>query len=102
MTDFTKLPPECDELCTWRPCLHRGENKGPYTVGRGYTSYYKTPEYCCMTRLVHGCNGRGKPDIKKMLVDLRDQNAQLKMTNKVRAYTRKLLNIIQLLGGLDD
>ncbi len=45
------LEPEC----AFRSCLRVGENKGPFTQGRGYTSYYKNPELVCMARHLHGC-----------------------------------------------
>lgn len=44
-----------DHECEGRPCLHIAEDKGSYSVGRGYTSYYKNPQLCCMTRHVRGC-----------------------------------------------
>lgn len=97
--DFAKLPPECEQLCRWRSCLHKGHNKGPYTPGRGYTSYYKHPIYCCMTRLQHGCP-YPKPAIKTeaMLNDLELNLRQLKMTNKVAVFIRQLLHIIRELA----
>lgn len=48
------IPPECDPLCIFRNCYAKGEDKGSYVVGRGYTGYYQ-PEPCCMTRLRQGC-----------------------------------------------
>lgn len=44
-----------DGQCCARPCLHVGEDKGSYTQGRGYTSYYKNPKLVCMSRLLRGC-----------------------------------------------
>lgn len=41
--------------CPFRPCMWPGENKGPYTPGRGYTSYYARPEGVCMERHSRGC-----------------------------------------------
>ena len=97
--DFVNLPPECDQLCQWRSCLHKGHNKGPYTPGRGYTSYYGHPIYCCMTRLVHGCPyPRPAVNVKKMMQDLETKERELKMTNKVAAYIRGLHLIIRELA----
>ncbi len=44
-----------DENCAFRPCLHIGEDKGPFTQGVGYTSYYANPKLCCMHNHIHGC-----------------------------------------------
>ena len=62
-----KLPPECDFWCAFRHCFQKGFDKGPYVVGRGYTSYYKKPKYVCMHRLLVGCpdgpiDGRPLPE----------------------------------------
>lgn len=60
-SDFTKLPPECDSLCNYRDCLHRGYDKGSYSPGKGYSNYRKKPMYCCLTRLSQGCPGTHSP-----------------------------------------
>lgn len=63
------LAPECDELCRFRHCLVPGEDKGSYTPGKGYTEYKCLPEPVCLTRLLHGCPGKGKrpePDWDEM------------------------------------
>jgi hypothetical protein len=44
-----------DGKCAGRPCLNVGENKGFFTIGKGYTSYYKNPPLVCMERHLHGC-----------------------------------------------
>ncbi len=57
-SDELILPPECDLLCRFRSCYHKGEDKGSFTQGVGYTRYYETFNPCCMSRLSHGCGGR--------------------------------------------
>ena len=47
---------ECPKL----NCYQLGQDKGPYSPGRGYTSYYKTPKWVCMRRHLHGC-----PDVEE-------------------------------------
>lgn len=49
------LPPECDALCIIRTCYNKYEDKGSFSQGRGYTSYYKDFRPACGTRLCHGC-----------------------------------------------
>lgn len=101
MTDFSKLPPECDELCRWRKCLHKGENKGPYTPGRGYTSYFDKPEYVCMTRMQHGCGdnreGLKSVDTKKMIQHFQDKIDDVTASKKVKSIMLNMLWIIKLL-----
>lgn len=41
--------------CPFRECMWPGEDKGSYTVGRGYTSYHDVPIPVCMTRHTEGC-----------------------------------------------
>jgi len=36
-------------------CLSPMPDKGPFTQGLGYTSYYKKPKWVCRTRHLHGC-----------------------------------------------
>lgn len=97
--DFSELPPECDVLCEWRRCLHRGYNKGSYTPGRGYTSYYAKPIYVCLYRMQHGCpQPRPTPDLQTMITDLQAKTHSLKMTKKVRAEISRLYKIIRLLS----
>ena len=57
-SDPLAMPPECDPLCRFRGCYNKGEDKGTFSPGRGYTSYYKTFNPACMQRLHHGCRGR--------------------------------------------
>ena len=104
MTDFSQLPPECDALCEWRTCLHKGENRGTFSVGRGYTSYYEKPVYVCMYRQHHGC-GNNRIDLsllntKEMLKDIEFKIQELKMTNKARGYMNRLKNLIELLAEI--
>jgi hypothetical protein len=54
-TRFTVPSVNHDGMCWARPCMNAGENKGSFTQGRGYTSYYKDPIPCCMTNHLHGC-----------------------------------------------
>jgi len=49
-----KIDVQC-EACLTRHCYHPCENKGSFTQGRGYTSYYKNPEWVCMYRHQYGC-----------------------------------------------
>jgi len=60
--DELALPPECDVLCPFRGCYNKSENKGAYSVGRGYTSYYSTFKPTCGVRMNHGC-GHPRRDI---------------------------------------
>jgi hypothetical protein len=43
------------DKCWARSCMRAGEDKGSFTVGRGYTSYHKKPKPVCVTRDYHGC-----------------------------------------------
>jgi hypothetical protein len=104
MTDFTKLPPECDELCRFRSCYAPGENKGPYVPGRGYTSYYSVPQYVCMTRHLHGCAtvpGKGGqsvrtlPDLEALVEHFKAEIEQAKATAKVKRLMRQMLTVIE-------
>lgn len=98
-SDYAKLPPECDPLCEWRQCLHRGEDKGPYSPGRGYTSYYDKPKYVCMNRMIHGCpyygGSRSVPDMRQVLRDLEDKIYATKTTMKVRDLLLRQLNVFR-------
>lgn len=49
------LPPECDHTCLLRPCLNKYEDKGSFSVGRGYTNYSDRFQPACGTRLSQGC-----------------------------------------------
>ena len=44
-----------EKACPTFKCFSLGQNKGPFTPGKGYTSYYKEPKWVCMTRHLHGC-----------------------------------------------
>lgn len=54
-SDEFALPPECNKLCLVRNCFHKYENKGTFSVRRGYTSYYEEFKPACCTRMNHGC-----------------------------------------------
>lgn len=41
--------------CAKRSCFHLGFDKGAFTPGRGYTSYYKKERPVCAQRHYHGC-----------------------------------------------
>jgi hypothetical protein len=41
--------------CLSRECFHLFRNKGPFVPGRGYTSYYKKPQFICGRNHLHGC-----------------------------------------------
>ena len=99
--DYSKLPPECDFLCQYRNCLHKGENKGSYTVGRGYTTYYDKPYYVCVTRMLRGCpdgiiNHRKLPLFEKIEKEIKLEIENAKATNKVKNQMRKYLAIIKI------
>lgn len=89
-------PPEFDELCDHRQCCHIGEDKGTYTPGKGYTSYYKNPIPCCMVRLNHGCpnkNGtRIWPDWNLDFQSLGKEISESKATNKAKKLMKKILS----------
>jgi hypothetical protein len=44
-----------DALCKTRSCFQLGQDKGTFVQGRGYTSYYKNPQWVCLRRMLHGC-----------------------------------------------
>lgn len=44
-----------DADCEFRPCFRFGFDKGPFTPGVGYTSYYPKEREVCMTRHLNGC-----------------------------------------------
>ena len=89
--DFLGLPPECDELCEFRICLHKGYNKGSYAVGRGYTSYYSKPIYCCMHRLNHGCGDNRKYiSAKKLAAWLESQDIVNAKPKQFKQYAQKM------------
>jgi hypothetical protein len=41
--------------CTKRACFVPMLNKGSFTPGRGYTSYYDNPEWVCRNNHLYGC-----------------------------------------------
>lgn len=44
-----------DEDCPHRSCFWLYFDKGSFTPGVGYTSYYEKERPCCGTRHMHGC-----------------------------------------------
>jgi len=44
-----------DRECMQKECYAPMIDKGPYVIGRGYTSYYANPAWVCRTRLLQGC-----------------------------------------------
>ncbi len=44
-----------DDECEFRPCFRFGFDKGPFTQGVGYTSYYPKARQVCMTNHLEGC-----------------------------------------------
>jgi len=98
--DYNKLPPECDKLCKYRKCLHKGEDKGSYTVGRGYTSYYDKPRYVCVTRMLRGCpdgilDGRPLPPFERIEAQIELEIGEAKATQKVKRQLMEYLQIIK-------
>jgi hypothetical protein len=62
------IPPECDELCRFRMCYHKTENKGTFKVGQGYISYHDDFRPVCGVRMNNGCGDqRDTYDQKKAL-----------------------------------
>ena len=103
MIDYRELPPECDSLCEYRNCFHKGENNGTFSLGRGYTSFFKTPEYVCMTRMLNGCphgpiNERPMPDFNKFMKEITEEIDNAKCTKKVKRQMDKYKNIIRMLS----
>lgn len=43
------------KTCPLRPCMRPGQDKGSFSIGRGYTSYHAEPKPVCATRHHHGC-----------------------------------------------
>lgn len=41
--------------CPRLQCFYLFADKGSFTPGRGYTSYYKKTKWVCGTRHLHGC-----------------------------------------------
>jgi hypothetical protein len=63
------MPPECDALCRFRHCYQKYENKGTFTVGRGYTSYHDGFRPVCGVRQLHGCGDERKTYDKKKALE---------------------------------
>ena len=102
--DFDRLPPECDSLCKYRKCLHKGYDKGSFSPGVGYGEYREEPIYCCLTRLDSGCpgtfNASGKyilsqPDWRKFLADVDIE--KMKVSAKGRRKMAELKAAIEYL-----
>ena len=93
MTDFSKLPPECDELCRYRECFQHGENKGTFIPGRGYTSYHKKPIHVCMTRHMNGC-----PDDRMRTVKWDEIKANV---NKSRCSKKLKILIVEIIDHMN-
>jgi hypothetical protein len=41
--------------CAKKSCFRMMQDKGTFVQGRGYTQYYKNPQWVCGTRHLHGC-----------------------------------------------
>lgn len=101
------LPKECNDLCRFRDCFRIEKDKGPYTPGKGYTSYYKNPEVVCMTRLLHGCPGpfingkfkRPMPNWEDFIKEEEEKINATKCTQKVRGRWNFLLQQFKILVG---
>jgi len=98
--DELALPPECDVLCPFRPCFNKYEDKGSFSVGRGYTSYSETFRPACGTRLNHGCpHWRGKPQDKDE-VDLSEAlkwaAEQLELPTRTKADRRRRTRAVHI------
>ena len=52
-----------DDGCEFRRCLSVGEDKGAFSPGRGYTTYYKKPKLVCFARHNHGCPGGEREEL---------------------------------------
>ena len=103
MSDFDKLPPQCDVLCKYRKCLRKGYIKGHFVQGRGYTSYFKKPKYTCETCAYRGCplgptsDRRSLPDRAQMMSKIRDEIIGAKCTARVRKQLFEYADIIDKL-----
>lgn len=97
------MPPECDACCRFRSCYNKYENKGSFTIGRGYTSYHTTFRPACATRLHQGCPSRdGEFDdtfdkekaygwIREQLDILENQKPKIKTRRAIYAHVPDLL-----------
>jgi len=95
--DYDQLPPECDALCEFRDCLQKGEDKGTYTIGRGYTSYRKEPRYVCVTRMNRGCGANrnlSNVDIKQLINKYKEK---LDLFKSPKQIVNQLLSLIFLI-----
>jgi hypothetical protein len=82
---------ECDVLCPYRKFYQRGEDKGSFTPGKGYTSYHKKPIPACNTRLNHGCPDSCPADIKAFLEDMKKELLTLRFNRKQAAVFQTLI-----------
>jgi hypothetical protein len=55
-----KLVEVVDKRCKGQTCFQLFNDKGTYSPGRGYTSYYAKPRWCCGTNHLHGCPTIGR------------------------------------------
>jgi|GEM_PF-2452944 len=118
--DYSKLPPECDALCAFRRCLMRGEDKGSFTPGVGYTSYHDESQYVCMTRHAHGCPhpfsapdgsaaGSGRrvgrrpiPDHEKLLAHFDEAISKVRCSHKVQSMFSDIRQALVLYHELGE
>ena len=86
------MPPECDKLCRFRKCYHKSENKGSFSVGRGYTSYHEKFYPSCGVRMCHGCPDRdGNVDLNKAFQWIHDMITGKKKEREEAKRTLKAL-----------
>ena len=79
------LPPECDTLCLVRSCFNKYENRGNYSQGRGYTSYYTDFRPVCGTRMCQGCPSWRNTDSDQLSVDrARELLTEKRVPRKIR------------------
>ncbi len=87
------LPPECDFLCWFRSCYKKGEDKGSFTQGVGYTKYHDNFIPCCMTRLLHGCGAPWKDSVNMSLA-LTWCLSKLKENTKEKNIAMRVLELL--------
>jgi len=80
-----------DALCKYRTCYSLMVNKGPFTLGKGYTSYHKNPDIVCRQNHICGCPEDPIIDIPLVLNELSEE------TEKLRWDKKKVKRLVDLL-----
>lgn len=107
-SDELAMPPECEPCCMFRSCYNKYENKGSYTPGRGYTSYYSQFYPACGTRLNSGCPDRtgglnDSFDMTKAVNFLKEKLKEYKNSDMKKKEKERLLNfILKLIDNMEN